>query len=72
MGGPGDRAARSLSMEESGLPRRQGDMSDGERDPDEAEPEERPEDDRDEGDDEDDVEAHARPQQPPPRSMNGL
>jgi hypothetical protein len=68
VGGPGDRAARSLAMEESGPGRRQGDMSDDEREPDEAEPEEPAEDD---GDDGDDVEAHVRPQ-PPPRSMNGL
>jgi hypothetical protein len=65
VGGPGDRAARSLGREETGLEHRQGNMSDDERTPDEAEPEERAE------DDEDDVEAHSLPQ-PPPRPMNSL
>lgn len=63
MGGPGDRAARLLSREETTPGRRQGDMSDDEPTPDEAEPEERAED--------GDVEAHSLPT-PPPRPVNGL
>jgi hypothetical protein len=62
VGGPGDRAARSLGKR-SRPGTVQGDMSDDERKPDEAEPEERAED--------DDVEAHSAPQ-PPPRPMNSL
>ena len=65
MGGPGDRAARLLSREETLPGPRQGGMSDDERKPDESEPEERAE------DDEDDVETHSLPPAPP-RPMNGL
>jgi hypothetical protein len=64
VGGPGDRAARSLGKR-SRPGTVKGDMSDDERKPDEAEPEERAE------DEEDDVEAHSLPQ-PPPRPMNSL